>query len=161
MASEEHTRYDPWGIGEALSMGLRMYIHAKRATGRTTMLLDSLKEGDMVIAATDREAKRIERLARDRGLEHVIGRGYEPRGGRNPFHDLETIMAGSKRRVVFDHTFFEALYWWMIHDTQEAMADFINRNNRRCARTKEDDLAWLGAISAIGGDPIITGGPDD
>jgi len=34
--------YDPWGVGEALQMSMRMYTHSKKGTGRSTLNLRSL-----------------------------------------------------------------------------------------------------------------------
>lgn len=151
--------FDPWGIGEALDMGLRMYTHAKRATGRTTLLLDAIQEGDVVVAATQREADRIVRLARDRGFQHVIGRGFEGTLGRNVLAELNEYMMGTGRRVVFDHTFFEALYFWAIRDTMQAMNSIVTRHEEKRARDSKEDRVWIEAVRAIGGDAHIVGDP--
>lgn len=142
---DKHERYDPWGVGEALAMAMKMYIHTKRATGRTTMLLDSLKEGDMVICATTREAQRIERLARGRGFEHVIAVGRDPTIGRSALSQIHQDMIQTKRRIVFDHTYFEALYWWVIHDTMSALTQLVNHHNeRRAADAKDNPIYYKG-----------------
>lgn len=159
-----HERYDPWGVGEALQMGLRMFIHAQRATGRSTMLLDSLRDGDIIIAATEREARRLERLAHERGLKHVISMGYEPRAGELLVGGLINRLQGSKRRVVFDHTFFEAVYFNMLHDIQSALAQVVSHNHTENKAEVLDEAAqreaMLETARAMGADDYLLGGPE-
>jgi hypothetical protein len=59
---------DHFGIGNAMRGMVQMVIHAGRRTGRTTSLLDSLKNGDRIVFADRAEANRVERLCKERRL---------------------------------------------------------------------------------------------
>lgn len=95
---------DFFGISSAIRSMLVMYRQVSRRTGRTTSMLDALKDGDRVFFVDSREASRVERLCRERGLKvdcctcpvSNIGRAME-RGT-------------AQGKVIFDHTFVEEYY---------------------------------------------------
>ena len=60
---------DFFGIGAAYKAMAQVYSMAARRSGRTTALLNSLKDGDRVIFAKNEEADRFRRLAKHRGIE--------------------------------------------------------------------------------------------
>jgi hypothetical protein len=62
---------DQYNIGPTLQASLSMYTEHARQTGRTTRLIDSLKEGDRVVCLNARESERIRRLIQERGLKGV------------------------------------------------------------------------------------------
>ena len=153
---EDHVEFDPWGVGEALHMSLRMYAHAKRATGRTTLMVGALRDGDLLVTATRREAERMAHLAAKQGVHDLELACIE---GPDMLSRLHEIVCRTKRRLMLDHTFIEALYYWMIVDSRHALARMINDNAQRRKSYGVDD--WKETITAMGGDMSIAGGPND
>jgi hypothetical protein len=63
---------DHFGIGAAMVGMTRLYSQTARQTGRTTSLIESLKDGDRVCCATTEEARHLKRMCRDRGLQVTV-----------------------------------------------------------------------------------------
>jgi len=130
------TMYDPWGVGEALQMSMRMYTHSKRATGRSSLLFEALKDGDTVVVCTRQHGDQIKRECKKREIEVTI-LSQEPNRGIG--HALSEIsrrynMLGN---LYFDHTWFEALHLYQIQDTMSLMGSFMgDMQERRAKRMK-------------------------
>lgn len=95
---------DHFGIGAAMKGMVLAYCSAARSTGRTTSLVESVKDGDRIVFAVHSEAKRVERLLRDRGVDVqciVVSVGDVGDLCRQPI---------SKGRTIFDHTWLEQYY---------------------------------------------------
>lgn len=60
---------DFFGIGTALKTATNIYFQVARRTGRTTMLLDHLKNGDRVIFLDGKTSAHFEYLLRDKKLK--------------------------------------------------------------------------------------------
>lgn len=60
---------DHFGIGRAMKGMARCYFQASRGTGRTTSLLENLKDGHRVCFASVKEADRLTRLLSERKVE--------------------------------------------------------------------------------------------
>lgn len=75
---------DHYGIGNAIKGIVGAYAESARRTGRTTSLVESVKDGDRVIFTNGREADRVKRLCAERGVERDGARGvrvwYGPQG---------------------------------------------------------------------------------
>ena len=100
---------------------VRVYIQGARQTGRTTSLLESLKDGDRVVCATPAHAKDLERRCRPRGLQVELvvvepHRAHEDMFKRGP-------AAG---RTVFDHVWIE-MYYQLVLERAAADVDFLQR----------------------------------
>lgn len=95
---------DHFGIGQAMRGMALTYTQSARRTGRTTSLLDSLKDGDRVCFFDAREADRFQRLCRERSLkvECIVVPTADP--GR--IFERGT----SEGRTIFDHTWVEQFY---------------------------------------------------
>ncbi len=101
---------DQFGIGAALSAVAEIYFRAARSTGRTTNLVESLKDGDRVICTTQNETRRVERLAKERGIKI----------------DVRTVPVSNPQRIfsvgtpsgrtVLDHGWVEEFYRAQIQD---------------------------------------------
>lgn len=63
---------DFFGIGSALRAALQIYFTASRATGRTTALLRAVRPGDLIIFASESEAKRVRGLLKQQGIHDVV-----------------------------------------------------------------------------------------
>lgn len=109
---------DHFGIGTAVEGAARMYFQGARRSGRTTSMLDSLKDGDRIWFADAREANRVERLCKERGLT-VECRTLSVRG-------LDSVRGAfecgtPKGRTLFDHSWVEQFYMAAIQNAQAAI----------------------------------------
>ena len=95
---------DHFGIGRAMKGMAMLYFQSARQSGRTTSLLDSLKDGDRVCFSVPAEAKRFRLLCRERQLD-VQCIVLDP---ARMHHLLDGQK--SKGRTLFDHTFVEDRY---------------------------------------------------
>jgi len=124
--------YDPWGVGEALQMSMRMYTHSKRATGRSTLLFEALKNGDSVVVCTRQHGDQIAQECKKRDIDVTI-LSQEPNRGIG--HALSEISRRYNMRgnLYFDHTWFEALHLYQIQDTMSLMGSFMDDMEQRRA----------------------------
>lgn len=95
---------DAFGIGAALRGAANIYFHGARQTGRTTLLLESLKDGDRVVCPTQKEVDWLSRRAKEYGLkvDFIV---IDPRKPEDCFKHPT-----SKGRTVFEHTWVEQFY---------------------------------------------------
>lgn len=56
---------DQFGIGAAVLGAAEVYFMSARRSGRSTFLVNSLNEGDLVVCASRGEAEHLRRLCRD------------------------------------------------------------------------------------------------
>jgi hypothetical protein len=95
---------DHFGIGQAMMGMARCYFQASRRTGRTTSLLESLKDGDRVCCASSKEADRLTRLLRERNVE-AQAITVDP---NTPHRIFER--GTPKGRTIFDESWIEQYY---------------------------------------------------
>jgi hypothetical protein len=95
---------DHFGIGAGLVGASHIYFQSGRRTGRTTSLVESLKDGDRVVCAGRREAMHLDILCRERGLkvECIV---IDPSRPREIFQ-----RSTSEGRTLFDHSWVEQYY---------------------------------------------------
>ncbi len=95
---------DIFGIGVHMLSLAQSYSQVARRTGRSTMLLDILKDGDRVVFADHREASRFARLCKERKLtvECIT----------IPLEDYGMLQHKGRSigRTLFDHTWLERFY---------------------------------------------------
>lgn len=95
---------DQFGISTAVRCMVEVYCQTARRTGRTTQMLDGLKDGDRVVCLTANEARRLESLCRERGLRvsfKVL----------DPLYSMKIFDSGSSDgRTVFDHSWVEQYF---------------------------------------------------
>lgn len=94
-----------YGNGAAMRGIVEAYNQGARRTGRTTMMVNSLREGDIVVFHDSREMRRVDRMIRERGL-HNVKCITVPADG--PLDQLYGRKANGK--TVFDHMWVEAHY---------------------------------------------------
>lgn len=105
---------DLYGIGTAINGALRIYFHTARHTGRTRAMLNSVKDGDRIIFSNSIEAKRVQRMLKERGLEVTCMT-------LSPF-DLQSVYAHKPQgRTIFDHTWVELFYEHAISNAQKLL----------------------------------------
>lgn len=95
---------DMYGIGSAMKSMIQMYTISARGSGRTTEMINSLKDGDRVYFTESREAERVGRMCRERKLE--ITCVVIPVSNPGRIFEYPT----SKGRSVFDHRWVEEYY---------------------------------------------------
>jgi len=113
---------DKFGIGAGV-MGLVMtYFAAARRTGRTTALVESLKNGDRVVFVDDKQAKHVERMCRELGVkaECVVISPRHPEG----VFDRSTPTG----RTIFDHVWLEEFYKERIAEAMRSI-DYLERES--------------------------------
>lgn len=59
---------DFYGIGSAVKGVVSGYLRQARQTGRTTHLIDNLRDGDMVIFVNHSHADKVKRACKERGI---------------------------------------------------------------------------------------------
>lgn len=103
---------DHFGIGQAMKGMACGYFAASRGTGRTTSLIESLKDGDRVVCLSSREADRVRRLCRERSLA-VDFMVVDP---KRP--DMVFSKGSHQGRTIFDHSWVEQYYLLAIESAQ-------------------------------------------
>ena len=95
---------DHFGIGQALKGMARVYFQAARGTGRTTSLLESLKDGDRVCCVNGKEADRLTRMLRERKVD-AQAIAVDPNTPERIFE-----RGTPKGRTIFDESWIEQYY---------------------------------------------------
>lgn len=95
---------DMFSIGSSISDAVRTYFRNSRGTGRTTMLLDTVEEGDMVVFDTGAELAHFNRLCKERNID-VLGVVV-------PCTKVELLRNHPRPvgRIIFDHSWVERYY---------------------------------------------------
>ena len=95
---------DAFGIGSAMKSIVRTYIRSSRRTGRTSALVESLKDGDRVVFLTNGEGERVRSLCEERGVG-IRCLVCDP-------NDIDYVFqhGTSQGRTVFDHSWLEEYY---------------------------------------------------
>ena len=95
---------DLFGIGNAMKSMAITYFQTSRATGRTTAMVEGLKDGDRVVFMTWVEATRVKRLCEERGvtIDCIV---ISPDQVERLFE--RGISIG---RTIFDHSWVEKYY---------------------------------------------------
>lgn len=97
---------DAFGIGAGVKGAVEVYFHSARRSGRTTAMLESLRDGDRVVFLEGQlaEARRIQRLAKELG-KTIMVYTVPPHNPRGIFEK-----GSSEGRTIFDHMWLEAYY---------------------------------------------------
>lgn len=95
---------DHFGIGAAMQGAARICIQSARRTGRTTSLIESVKDGDRICFADNREAARVRRLCLERSvnIECMTVAPTQP--------DRIFERGTPQGRTLFDHAWVEQYY---------------------------------------------------
>lgn len=106
---------DHFGIGAAMKAAAMIYGQAAKQTGRTTSLVESLKDGDRVVFVSQGDAIRFRNICLSRGLkvECVVISVEDP-------HELMQRNQ-SEGRTLFDHAWVELFYLRRIELAAEAI----------------------------------------
>ncbi len=131
---------DPYLQFEALQHGWRMYMHGKRRSGRTTRLIESMQDGDIVLVVDHAYGNMIQQDAKRAGktIETYV---LPPTPGRM-WDSLTPLMnrAGTQR-VLFDHTWVECFIAERLNEVEHEFEEFTKRIDEvRARRLKPEPL---------------------
>ena len=109
---------DHFGIGAAMQGMAQLYFQLARSTGRTTSLVESVKDGDRIVFADNKEAERVHRLCLERGVkvECIV---VEPKMPERVFE-----RGTSQGRTIFDHSWVERYYLEAIERARQGIDHF-------------------------------------
>lgn len=133
---------DHFGIGAAIRGAANIYFQSARQTGRTTSLVESVKDGDRIVFTNEREAERVRRLCLERGVtvECVVIKPMEPERVFN--------RGTPGGRTIFDHSWVEQFYMLAIDNAAQAI-DRLERQSsgygeahRETRRKAEEVAKW-------------------
>lgn len=96
---------DDYAIGEQLINRANQYFISARNTGRTYRMIESAKDGDLVIFTNDREKERVRKIFLQQGknIKCVVVDPKRP-------CEVYQITRGNRCNVLFDHTWVEQFY---------------------------------------------------
>lgn len=131
---------DHFGIGAAIRGAAHIYFQSARQTGRTTSLVESVKDGDRIVFTDNRKAERVHRLCLDRGVtvECIV---IEPKTPERVFE-----RGTPEGRTIFDHSWVEQFYILAIDNAAQTL-DYLERQAsgygeaHRETRRKVEELA--------------------
>lgn len=133
---------DHFGIGAAMQGMARMYFQSARRTGRTTSLVESVKDGDRIVFADSKEAERVRRLLMERGVK-VECLVVQPKTPGRVFE-----RGTPEGRTIFDHTWVEQMYLQVLERTQqeidqlERQSSGFGEAHRETKRRTEELAKW-------------------
>lgn len=133
---------DHFGIGAAVRGSVLVYMSSARGSGRTTSLVESVKDGDRIVFASAREAQRVGRLCHDRGVS-VACIVVDPREPQRVFECGTPV-----GRLIFDHGWVEQYYLQAIERAQaeidhfERQASGYGEAHRETRRQAQEMAKW-------------------
>lgn len=133
---------DHFGTSAAIQGMVEVYYMTARQSGRTTSLVESLKDGDRVVCLTNQEARRLLDLSRERGIT-ITAVALAPGRGRGIFHE-----GTSQGRTIFDHTWVEEHFRQAVRGAAEEIG-YLQRElsgygaaHRETARKARELATW-------------------
>ena len=111
---------DFFGIGQAMKCMIELYTMSSRATGRSTSLADSVREGDRVVFLNNDELNHLRIMLHQRDIYNVtlvVISSLDP-------EKVFNIGPPSTGRTIFDHGWIEAFYERVITDAGKRL-DYV------------------------------------
>lgn len=115
---------DEYGIGSAASMGLHLYEASSRGTGRTTRMVERLRDDDQVVCRSAKEAERIRRLLKDAGKSTKVVSVQHA-------SDLYDRTQRAKGRTYFDHDWVHQYFVDAVKDAEDNLRRHADRLSGR------------------------------
>lgn len=115
-----------YDIGEDLLLAFEGFEQNRRASGRSTAMFNSLKNGDVVVCVNIEQGRLVHNAARERGVQVEVLASTPP--------ELPVGLHGSDRRVHFDHEWVTAFYRAGILRTASQFNAIEQRQNDRAKR---------------------------
>ena len=117
-------------------------MQSARGTGRTISLVESVKDGDRICFACNKEARRVEQLLRERGVQ-VACIVVDPKSPQDIFGS-----GTSQGRTIFDHGWVEQYYLAVIEkasfniDELQKNTSGYGEAHRETRRRAEEMARW-------------------
>jgi len=141
--NQEKIMRDIFGIGIAIQTCVEIYFTASRRTGRTSLMIDCLQNGDRVIFHDPNERDRVCRLIHERHLN--VDCVCIPVTG-DAGHRVRQLRK-SAGKTLFDHTWIEKFHLNDLRDSQKRLHD-VSRAlsatgaHRETAETRMQASKW-------------------
>ena len=118
---------DIFGLGNMIKGATAVTLHSSRRTGKTTLLLNNVRDGDRVVFGSHASARDFESRCKERGVkvECIV---LEPRRPERLFGRQKPT-----GRTHFDHTWIEDRYMLAI----EGVTDELDEWTRRFSSVQE------------------------
>lgn len=116
---------DIYGIGVTIKSSIDNYFRWARGSGRTSLLTEYIKQGDIIIFVTNDEAEYVKRIAKEKGI-NIKTIVINP----SRHFELSVKMAGLSGRLVFDHRWVELFYQIQIERIGENLSDMVRSFSR-------------------------------
>lgn len=114
---------DPCQIGPSVQTVLQTYFQLARGTGRTSVLLSALQEGDLIVCLLN-SGRDLRTRIRDEGFTNV--KLFTCTADAN-LSDLHLRMPRSSGRILFDHSWLELYFYNLIKGSTD---DLVNLSRR-------------------------------
>lgn len=147
---------DIFGIGAGIRSVISIFLSNARGTGRTTFLVNGLRNGDLVIVSNENTGSRIERafmnLESRRG-ERIHWKVVKP----GNFHEIR-FNPNNRGRLVFDHVWVELTYKQAVEDVEHKISQIQKHASGPSSKPmKEMDLLAIKIDDKYKGDWKIDG----
>lgn len=133
---------DLFGIGPAMTGTARIYFQSARHTGRTQALIEAVKDGDRICFTSEREARRVVRLIKERGInvDYIVADPKTP--------DSLFQKGTGQGRTILDHSWVEEYFLRGIENMQKDIDYFETQlsgygaTHRKTKRQAEELAKW-------------------
>jgi hypothetical protein len=126
---------DHFGIGNAVRSLFHTLLQTSRGTGRTTSLINSVRDGDRIICSESLEQQRLRRefhrMGRDVSVEHIPPN----------FPEEVLRLTPCAGRTLFDHTWVERYYALALERAAEDIDHLQARSSRIADLLGRDKIA--------------------
>lgn len=131
---------DNFGIGAAITASAEIYLRSARQSGRTTRLIENLKDGDRVVFKTHKEASFFSRRIKELGLK--VDCVAVPTNNLSKLYERPR----SSRRTLFDHGWLEKYYMESIQisiDNLTQLQQQVSGPDSEVEKPFYQDARWL------------------
>lgn len=111
-----------FNIDTALISALEIYSHVAHKTGRSTSLVNSLNDGDVILTLTHRERDHYMRLIEEKGLTASV---IVLNTGEDEIYKLRTIRTNGI--IHPSHLWLQKYYKERIHSLSVVLPELFNR----------------------------------
>ena len=120
-------------LHEALGMALRMYELGARRSGRTSRMIEQIRDGETVVCLNQQGARQVQRLLAERGLRSVRITSCAPDLG-----EFMSTTAGFTGRVHLDHLWVHEWYSAAIIRATKELEGAVDSRDRKSSNVPVD-----------------------
>lgn len=125
---------DTHRLSEAIHMAMRMHELGARQSGRTSRMVERVRDGEMVVCLNAASARRMTELLRQQGKHRVRVVTSAPQQ-----NEFVSTTAGYSGRLHLDHSFVWEWFSRALIDARNEL-DGIAKSRDTRASTNDDDL---------------------